>query len=123
MAKTIKQMKIQGLPQHLSKYYLAVFYYSATCEGIAEELQIVMLDDGQYFPPINVGWETMKPELIPCVVEKTFDADQKYLDWNPEFEAAFFANFGTNMWQAFQHCCVQNNSVLDLTLKMHYNLS
>ena len=116
-------MKIQGLPQHLFYYHLAAFDYYATGEGIVKELQIVKLQNGQYFPPITVGSKTMPPELIPCVIEKTFDADQKYLDWNPEFEAAFFSNFGTNMWQAFQHCCVQNNSVLDLTLKMRYNLS
>jgi hypothetical protein len=35
----------------------------------------------------------------------------------------FYECFGVKMWNAFVHCCERRKSVLDLKVKMHYNLS
>lgn len=115
-------MTITGLPKHLKNYSLAAFDYTATGEGVTNEVQLVC-DPKQ---PLDVGWEGLEPDIIPATIEKTItmgDEDFKYLDWNPEFKAEFFANFGPYDWQSFLNCCVNRKGCLNLIKKSHYNLS
>ena len=111
---------ITGLPEHLRNYSLAVFDYFATGEGFTLEAQI--LNDNDELP-MDIGWwdRNLIPRY-PCVIEKESHGE-KYLDWNPEFKMHFYQCFGVKMWNAFVHCCERRKSVLDLKVKMHYNLS
>ena len=113
---------LQGLPQHLKNYSLAVFQYAATGEGVTNEIQLICHPK----QPVDVGYEEFEPHIIPATIEKTttiFEEEYKFLDWNPEFKAEFFANFGLMDWEAFKICCVEHKGYLNLIKKLHYNLS
>lgn len=113
---------LTGLPKHLENYSLVVFYYFATGEGITNEIQLLCHPNQK----LDVGWEGFNRNIIPAIIEKTVDifgVDNTYFDWNPEFKAQFFGNFGPNDWEAFTHCCVDNKGHLNLIKKSHFNLS
>lgn len=118
-------VEITGLPPHLKNYSLAYFSYGATCEGVTIEAEI--LNSPEQKP--TIGFPSLKnggAEIISCAQNKTFDfygEEGEYLDWNPEFKAKFYEVFGVKMWAAFENCCLLNKNVLDLKVKMHYNLS
>ena len=111
-------MTIQGLPEHLKDYSLAYVQYFATGEGVTIQAQILYKKE----EPEMRKFLRQFVEKIPCVVEKEYQG-QKYLDYNPVFQARFYECFGVAMWYAFVNCCVEHNNVLDLKMEMYYNLS
>lgn len=115
-------MTIIGIPEHLKNYSLAVFHYFATGEGDTTQIQL-LCDPDQI---LDVGYDGFDPDIIPAIIEKTVDMfgiKHTYLDWNPEFKAEFFANFGAYDWQSFTNCCIIHKGHLDLIKKSHFNLS
>lgn len=119
-------MKIYGLSQKLRNVYLADFVYSATGEGYTHHAKLIYCDNPinlkEYAAAVGFG-ETMPAKLISCVVERQFTefSNQYYLDNNPEFDARFLRAFGADAWTTFWK--LMPNHMLDLEVKMHYNLS
>lgn len=117
--------QIIGLSKHLTEYRLAVFEYFATGEGLTVEMELLNSPDQK----ITIGFPNLPnggAKIINCVrrQKKTvLGATCQYLDFNPEFVAKFHEGFGFGAWAAFKNCCVQHGNVLDLKVKMYYNLS
>jgi hypothetical protein len=111
-------MQIFGLPEHLRNYSLAYFEYFATGEGCTISAELLNSKDQKP----TIGFNGLDYEIIPSVLEKDWN-EQKYLSFNPEFEATFLKLFGAAAWQAFSQVCVQRKNVLDLKIVLHYNLS
>ena len=111
-------MTIEGLPEHLKDYSLAYLHYFAQGEGVTIQAQMLYKKE----QPEMQAYLRHFVANIPCVVENEYQG-QKYLDYNPVFKARFHECFGANMWVAFENCCVEHNSVLDLKMEMYYNLS
>jgi hypothetical protein len=117
MEKKDNNPEVPGLPQHAKDYSLAYFYYFATGEGVTKEAEILWREHQK--PTIGFGDCC---DIIPYAVEKE-EFGQTFLAENPEFKELFLECFGTSMWGHFQNCCLKNESVIDLVVKMHYNLS
>jgi hypothetical protein len=115
-------MTITGLPKHLENYSLAIFEYFATGEGVTTEVELLSFP-GQ---KPTIGWEGLSNNIIPAVIERKetmYEKEHVWLEWNPEFKAAFFDNFGVGDWMQFHNCCVKHGSWMNLVKKAHYNLS
>ena len=111
-------MQVFGLPEHLKDYSLAYFEYFATGEGCSISAELLNSKDQKP----TIGFNGLECQLIPSVLEQDW-TEQKYLDFNPEFEATFLKMFGVSAWQAFTQVCVQRKNVLDLKMELYYNLS
>ncbi len=111
-------MTIKGLPEHLKDYSLAYLHYFARGEGVTIQAQMLYKKE----QPEMQAYLRQFVVNIPCVVENEYEG-QKYLDYNPVFQARFHECFGAGMWFAFVNCCVEHKGILDLSMEMHYNLS
>jgi hypothetical protein len=111
---------INGLSSHLLEVYLGHVTWFATGEGMTYHTKL--LYDKQATSMAEQGNFIMPPTLICAVVQKEI-MGQTYLDWNPEFKAVFFEQFGVAAWMAFQNAVVESKSYLELECKVHYNLS